>query len=354
VIHSDKNVLASFASSDLFGVNKLKESSAFQKITKVSKAEHLSLVNSLGQPKNANLIYDNLYYTEGDLQKTRTYSLKRQQNFLKLQNTNTALKTHFDQKSFGKLVNFKALDPSTNESEQNFSLKTSARFSAKSLPEIFYNERNRLSSPSSLTKDVLVGSSKTPKPADSAYTGYVIFKNSAIQKFANNASNFTYPSAKPLTGVFQKKSTTLTSPFNIYSNARINSTNKSFLSSEQTVKQIQNLSNEIQSKGSYLIDHIAANPLSSPLLTSLRGGSLKGFPLQHATTNLLFELPVSPVASTTPRVEAINYDLATTLRTEILTSPKHTFVYNTQAYSDNIQLLQGKRDGAPQFLSSTY
>jgi hypothetical protein len=279
VIHSDKHLLASFASSDLFGVNKLKESSAFQKITKASKAEHLSLVNSLGQPKNANLTYDNLSYTEGDLQKTRTYALKRQQNFLKLQSTNVALKTYFDQKSFNRLVNFKSVNTSTSESEQLFNLKTSTRFSTNPLPEIFYNERNRLVHPSTLPKDSLIDSSQSPKLIDFNYGNYIAFKNLAIQKAFNTTSSFTYPLAKPLNGIFQIKLSPLNSFFNIYSNFRISSANKSYLNSEQTLKQVHGLHNEKQNKGSYLTDYpFSSSPLSSHLRT-FRRDSFKELPL---------------------------------------------------------------------------
>jgi hypothetical protein len=76
--------------------------------------------------------------------------------------------------------------------------------------------------------------------------------------------------------------------------------------------------------------------------------------LKLASNRTFLDSPHSPTLSTNPLVSALNYD-TTTIVSETTKSFNNVTLSTYEAEkSDSVNILKGKRDGAPSFLSSTY
>ena len=89
--------------------------------------------------------------------------------------------------------------------------------------------------------------------------------------------------------------------------------------------------------------------------STISNPKVKAATLVRQTTNkVLFDLPASPVSSNNPLVEALNYDTTNAVQEKNLQQTKTSVRQTSQVLGESVAILQGKRDGAPQFLQSTY
>jgi hypothetical protein len=191
-------------------------------------------------------------------------------------------------------------------------------------------------------------------------SSYLSYEN-ATQAFFNSTSPISRTT-------FVDSTLTNSSPFNVSSQMQptpkaqldsiqsptIASDNQSFLPAEQSPKQALN-ANSFKST-EQVMTKLSAQP-SSPSalhLAQLRTENYTPTLARQTTNKVLFDLPFSPAGSNNPLIETLNYDATNSLRSKNLAQTKATLTYNPLTLGESVAILQGKRDGAPQFLQSTY
>jgi hypothetical protein len=132
------------------------------------------------------------------------------------------------------------------------------------------------------------------------------------------------------------------------------SDNQSYLPSEQSPKQTITL-NSLRGV-EQVTAKVAKQSFSQSALhlTHSRAQRYAATLARQTTNKVLFDLPASPVSSNNPLVEALNYDTTNALQEKNLRQTKTSFRQTSQVLGESVGILQGKRDGAPQFLQSTY
>ena len=337
LLQADKHGLAPFFSSETLGLNKLKESTAFKKIAVTKKANALTLSPSLNKNLSESHNVDAFYSSDELFQKARNYGLKRQQNLLSAKSANllkeTLLETNRNRTTELTLS-------STSVLPNQLNLQLNAQDATRVAPSIQLMELN--------SGDLRTTSSylnyENPTQAFFNSTSPISRTASAASTLTNsspfNASSQTQPTPKAQLESIQ-------SPI-------VASDNQSYLPAEQSPKQTLNANSF---KGTeQVITKLNAQPASSSALhvAQVRTENYAPTLARQTTNKVLFDLPFSPAGSNNPLVETLSYDATNAVRSKNLAQTKATLTYNPLTLGENVALLQGKRDGAPQFLQSTY
>jgi len=334
LLEGDKHGLTPFFSSETLGLNKLKESTAFKKIAVTKKANSLALSPSLTKVVSETQNIDNLYMSDELFQKARNYGLKRQQNLLSAKNVNLIKETFLETRT--SLPNFPPYSPVGTSSKDGLqlSLQDTTRVTPYTQATRLDNSTLRTASSYLSYENPTQAFFNAPAPASSG----LLPTTSTTAGFA--------PSAKAQLHL-QSESHPTQTPL-------LASDNQSYLPSEQSPKQMVTL-NSLRG-----VEQVTAKVTKQPFsqsalhLTHSRAQRYAATLARQTTNKVLFDLPASPVSSNNPLVEALNYDTTNALQVKNLRQTKTSFRQTSQVLGESVAILQGKRDGAPQFLQSTY
>jgi len=368
----DNKKLVNFLDFNDIGSNTLKESMAFKKIKTISKTSTSNLVEV---PSNLHFKYKKInqtYLNDNSFLLSNNYGLTRQHNLLSLKsnlnknnvfldknsfelflkNQDTELQASLSNENFyNNLLNVKKVN-SQNSSSSVLSISDIANYKTNSLSSL-----NLLMSYPTLLKtfndnsDAIFFQYPLRKLFNSKLNELNVNNKELFNNTTNNEnSNVINTVDKFLNNGTTKKTITLLS------------SNQNIQPADQNLRQYDNTSvnkTNFNLEGSTsLTINLDNQNLDSNYFTSKAQNinETTFYKFISNRTNLI--APYAPIFDSSNRgVTSLNYDASNTL-TEDFQSNDNITTPLTHSYhlskSNNISILKGKRDGAPDFLNSTY
>ena len=359
----DQKKILNFFNFGNIGSDNLKESSAFKKITCASKTFNSNLVTPLtpfvGKYKRVN----QLHSSENLFNLSNNYGLVRQHNLLSLKATTSQYNTFLDKNSFDKFL--------TSSNVKNVSEINDL--------SLFNNVNNLGQVTENSSYSSFVSTSLLNHFNQTGSTNFNLLKN--YPTLTTSTSNFNYPLRKLFNSKFlvsnslnldlvkanstSQNLTSLTSSIvnNTFNNLNTNqkfsvnhSSNNSVLPSDQSLRQYTGVSTT--GKNLNLDESSNKSKMTSNLTNAYntsRSGWINNDVFTKLATNRTFlSAPYSPIFSSNPLVSGLNYDTSNVVSAGVK-SFNNTLIstYEIQK-SDSINILKGKRDGAPAFLNTSY
>ena len=363
----DQKKILNFFNFNNIGSDNLKESSAFKKISCASKTFNSNLVTPLtpfvGKYKKVN----QLHSSENSFNLSNNYGLVRQHNLLSLKATTSQYSTFLDKNSFDKFLSY-----------SNFKNESSINDLT-----LFNNVNNlgKVTESTNLSSFVNTESLNYFNKTSSA-PFFNLFKNyPSLLSTSPNSNSFNYPLRKLFNvqlynsysknlGLVKSASqtqnlTSLTSSAveNTFNNLDVNqkflinqSSGQSILPSEQSLRQSANVSTNLKNLN---LNDSSTLDFTSSGLTKAYNSSRSGWVNNEVFTKLaanrtFLTAPYSPVFSSNALVSSLNYD-TTNVVSDGVKAINNTLLstYEVQKTS-NVNILKGKRDGAPEFLNTSY
>jgi hypothetical protein len=365
LIPFDNKKLINFLNFSDLGLNNLKETNAFKKVHTISKSNKNNLNVITHNYSTSYKKLNQLTLNSKTYQLANNYSFVRQHNLLPLASTGVPGKTFLDSKG---LTKFLAVNTNKKTSDT-----VNLRWYAQTLN--FHKPLN------------------TQEISASATVGSILRKNflstaGILSNYPDSSNNLNtdsdkklllYPSRKLFNPSFLNFKTAIPNfgkvdegvsvpgvksfnPLQLYLNNSTNtpiiqtsqSTNQSALPADQNIRQYQDLTPNTHSF------NYAMNPVNidNDLYKSYNIAKAGWVNSQLVTTFLsnkvYIDTPHSPIFSSNTKVNSSSYDTSTTITDKLLPT-KNTFTNTVEVNtSNNIFLLRGKRDGAPNFLNTTY
>ena len=368
----DNKKLVNFLDFNDIGSNTLKESMAFKKIKTISKTSNSNLVEA---PSNLHFKYKKInqtYLNDNSFLLSNNYGLTRQHNLLSLKSNLNKNNVFLDKNSFELFLKNQDTQLQTSLSNENFydnllNVKKvnsqNSSSSVLSLSDITNYKTNLLSSLNllmsypTLLKTFNDNSDKTffQYPLRKLFNSKLNELNTNNKELFNNITNEENSNVINTVDKFENNGTTKKT-------VTLLSSNQNIQPADQNLRQYDNTSankTNFNLEGSTgLTINFDNQNLDSNYFTSKAQNvnETTFYKFMSNRTNLI--APYAPIFDSSNRgVTSLNYDASNTL-TEDFQSNDNVTTPLTHSYrlakSNNISILKGKRDGAPDFLNSTY
>jgi hypothetical protein len=343
---------------------------AFKKIKTISKTFNSNLINN---PSSLALKYKKInhnYVNDNSFLLSNNYGLNRQHNLLSLKANLQKNNTFLDSNSFNQFLvnqqsseniglenldfynNLLNLSQTSNSSTLNTSLTLNQLNTTTSVMD--YNKTLFQNYPQLLT---MVNNN-----SDKAFLNYPLRKIFNENLLSSNLRNKGFLNANfnfNNTSVIPFSNTSLTNQHQTFKTLTNLSSNQNFLPSDQNLRQYENLEvnkTNFNLEGRQFFDSsmYATNPLTSYF--NIKSSFINSNVFYKLSSNRVnFQLPYTPIFDTNNAfLKSLDYDYSNTMSDEITTSTQgFTHSYKTNK-TNNISILKGKRDGAPDFLNTTY
>ena len=366
----DHKKILNFFNFKSIGCDSLRESSAFKRITTSSKTFNSNLVTPLTSFVGKYKQVSQLHSSENSFNLSNNYGLVRQHNLLSLKATTSQYNTFLDSNSFDQFLSYSNLKNQTPINSLNLvdNLSSIKKASQNNNSSNFLNTGNlnhfnkSTSSLESLTffKNY---TSLLEIPTNSTTLNYPLRKLFNSKTLINSFTNLSLTKGsswpKNLTSITSSTVSNTLENSNKNFNFSINhSSNQSILPSDQSLRQYSGVSTNSNNLNLNTVSNTNSlsfsKGLSAAYNTSRAGWINTEVFLKLASNRTFLDSPHSPTLSTNPLVSALNYD-TTTIVSETTKSFNNVTLSTYEAEkSDSVNILKGKRDGAPSFLSSTY
>ena len=363
----DNQKLLNFLDFNDIGSNKLKESMAFKKIKTISKTFNSNLVSTPTSLTEKYKKINNLYINDNSFLLSSNYGLLRQHNLLSLKSKLNLNNIVLDKQSYDKLLQNNLVSNSQTLKNSvflsNFTQLKTNFFTSLNSNLLFFNletlstKKNLLNFYPSFSKifnnnsDKVFFSYPLRKIFNSKFNNFFSYTNSFSSLFLTDNSQ----SLSLLNNEILNKDT-------LNKDLTLLSLNQNILPSDQTLRQANQINvnkTNFNLEGNLNFDinlsHFDLNNKYFNFKTNLFNSNLF-YKLISNQTNL--QAPFNPLFQVNNSfTKTINYDESNNLIDSISTTDNNNklITHNYLLFkSNNIDILKGKRDGAPEFLNTTY
>ncbi len=357
----DQKKILNFFNFGNIGSDNLKESTAFKKITSASKTFNSNLVTPLtpfvGKYKRVN----QLHSSENLFNLSNNYGLVRQHNLLSLKATTSQYNTFLDKNSFNQFLTYSSVK--NTATINNLSLFNNVNNLEKVVLDSNFSSFLNLNSLNHLDQSSIVSTSQllqnypTLSSVTSATLHYPLRKLFNLKLLTSHPINLGLVKSNVVSQNLTSSTSSLIS--NTLSNFQTNqnflinhSSNNSILPSDQSVRQYTNVSPNLKNLN---LDENKTNWNLSHAYNTSRGGWINNDVFSKLATNRTFlTAPYSPIFSPNPLVSGLNYDSSSVVSNNLKSINNALISSYEVEKSDSINILKGKRDGAPSFLNTSY
>jgi hypothetical protein len=373
ILPLDHKKVLNFLNFQDIGSNNLNESSSFKKILTASKTFNSNLVSPITPFSSKYKKINQLQSSENLFNLSNNYGLTRQHNFLSLKSTTSQYSTFLDNKSFSKFLTHNTLKNKSTTTNLNFynnlvdiqkGVITRPLSTFLSIDTLNLENSNNLTPSLDTLKNYPNLLTTINDNSDKKFFKYPLrklFNNSLFSnsltnsQLNNNSSSFITQNSSLTSSVIDN---TLLNVGTTKKFSLTNSSNQSFLPSDQNLRQYKDLTPNTQNfnlntSGNWFTS--TSNWDLSKSYNNSRSGWINSELFSKIASNRTFiEAPYSPKFSSNLLVSALDYDKAGTSSYNVESTNNVLLNKNTVTKSNDIHILRGKRDGAPSFLNSTY
>jgi hypothetical protein len=345
---------------------------AFKKIKTISKTSNSNLVEA---PSNLHFKYKKInqtYLNDNSFLLANNYGLTRQHNLLSLKSNLNKNNVFLDKNSFDLFL--KNQDSSTTTSLSNLNFydnllnvqkvnNTPNSASVLNVADLTNHKTNPLSSLKLLnTYPTLLKTFNDN--SDAVFFQYPLRKlfNSKLNELNTIDKNLFNNSNNEETSVVANSADKFNNVSNTKKTLTLLSSNQNIQPADQNLRQYDNTSvnkTNFNLEGSTSLDiNLNNQNLDSSYFNSKAQNINETTFYKFMSNRTNFQAPYAPIFDSSNRgVTSLNYDASNTLVEEFQTRDDQnsplTHSYRL-AKSNNISILKGKRDGAPEFLNATY
>ena len=358
VLPIDNNKMFNFMNLENVGANTSKESSAFKKIRTYSKVYNTNLVHTPSTFINKYSKINSLYMNENLYSDSLNYGLKRQHNLTSIAATTNTYSTFLDKNSMDKYLNYNLqLNSSINKNKtdnydidlNNFTKTDSNILSSNETLDVYLKtsfKTSDLNNPRLDNNNILLNNVKSD-------IENLLKKNHKSDDF--NATK-TEDNIKMFTSDRSTTQKTLS----------INSTDQSFLPSDQSIRKYSKLNpkdtnynlslglNNVDSNLRLIEKRQAYNDLNSLYQSCKTEDMDQSVLIKLLSNRFFFDDSYNPTPSNNPNFVSIDYDSTSSNVKNVENIGNKVKTITETIRGDLIPLLQGRRDGAPKTLTSTY
>jgi hypothetical protein len=370
VLPLDNQKLFNFLDFNDIGSNTLKESMAFKKVKTISKTFNTNLITT---PSSLNLKYKKInqtYVNDNSFLLSNNYGLVRQHNLLSLKSNLNKNNLSLDKNSFEKVLTSSNFSSNTTLGNMSFynnllnltkpisSIQNSQFLNPQTLSNLESNDTNLRSFLTQYNSVFSLLNNNSDKKFFQ-YPLRKIFNQQLLDSNLNNSSFTMNNNSSETSQTLSLISNKLLNENNTSKTLTLLSSNQNFLPADQNLRQYDSLlpnQTNFNFEGKYNYNL----PLLTKDLTSeyynLKSHNINSSVFYKLSSNKTsLQAPYSPILdSNNLLTNPLDYD-ASNYTVENIQAVDSKLLHNYDIQkSNNITILKGKRDGAPEFLNSTY
>lgn len=370
VLPLDNQKLFNFLDFNDIGSNTLKESMAFKKVKTISKTFNTNLITT---PSSLNLKYKKInqtYVNDNSFLLSNNYGLVRQHNLLSLKSNLNKNNLSLDKNSFEKVLTSSNFSSNTTLGNMSFynnllnltkpisSIQNSQFLNPQTLSNLESNDTNLRSFLTQYNSVFSLLNNNSDKKFFQ-YPLRKIFNQQLLDSNLNNSSFTMNNNSSETSQTLSLISNKLLNENNTSKALTLLSSNQNFLPADQNLRQYDSLlpnQTNFNFEGKYNYNL----PLLTKDLTSeyynLKSHNINSSVFYKLSSNKTsLQAPYSPILdSNNLLTNPLDYD-ASNYTVENIQAVDSKLLHNYDIQkSNNITILKGKRDGAPEFLNSTY